>query len=195
MISHIRKLVVDFTDPYMDTNLAILLHKNSTIRSTEDLVASNYSYGTLDMGWNKAIMMSSKKEPYATMWSKMASADPTWFVHDNEEGVLRVLEEEFGYILRKPMAEYFTKKDCRLYYVEMVLGNEGYGFALPKQSSRQGEFNAIFRNLQREGKLEEIKQKWWYARPCPYPQFANSGSQVKVTVVMLLWTLLLRLSL
>ena len=166
----------------METNLAFLLHKNSTIRNAEELLQSNYSYGTLDMGWNKAVMRSSARAPYSTMWSRMASSDPSWFVHDNEEGVLRVLNEEFGYILRKPMAEYFTKKDCRLYHVEMALGNEGYGFALPKQPTHpnqrnmQGEFNAIFRNLQREGKLDEMKRRWWYDRPCPYPGYANEAS-------------------
>jgi hypothetical protein len=184
-MSPLRTMVVDFTDPYMETNLAILLHKNSTIRNADQLVASNYSYGTLDIGWNKAVMMSSVRAPYNVMWARMASSEPSWFVHDNEEGVMRVLTEEFGFILRKPMAEYFTKKDCRLYFVEMALGNEGYGFALPKQAQHPNqskllaEFNAIFRNLKREGKLDEIRRKWWYDRPCPYPGYANTAATAR----------------
>ena len=176
---------MDFTEPYMDTNLAVLLHKNSTIKSLDDLLHSNYSYGTLDMGWNKAIMMSSTREPYAAMWSQMASSeDQSWFVHNNEQGVMRVLDEDFGYILRKPMAEYFAEKDCRLHFIEMALGNEGYGFALPKHShGRLGEFNVIFRDMHRMGRIEEIKKRWWYSRPCPYPEFANSGSRMRAMIL------------
>ena len=166
--------MVDFTDAYMDTNLAILLHKDSDISNVDELLAAtNYSYGTLDSGWNKAILMSSRRKPYSMIWANMASSEPTWFVKDNEDGVLRALNEQYGYTLRKPMAQYFAKKDCRPKVIETILGNDGYGLALPKQSRRLGEFNAMLRRMEEDGFMDDIKDKWWKASHCPYPQYAG----------------------
>ena len=94
-------------------------------------------------------------------------------MRDNEDGVIMALEEEYGYILRKPMADFFAKKDCRLKVVTTILGNDGYGIALPRQSARLGEFNSVMRRMREGGYIEDIKDKWWKAEPCPYPQYAD----------------------
>lgn len=71
------------------------------------------------------------------MWSYMRSADPTVFVKNTNEGVIRVRKSKgkYAYLLESSMNEYIEqRKPCDTMKVGGNLDSKGYGVATPKGS-------------------------------------------------------------
>lgn len=71
------------------------------------------------------------------MWSYMRSADPSVFVKNTNEGVIRVRKSKgkYAYLLESSMNEYIEqRKPCDTMKVGGNLDSKGYGVATPKGS-------------------------------------------------------------
>ena len=65
----------------------------------------------------------------------MESKQPSVFVEDYEEGVKRVLEGNYAFLMESTMLDYAVQRDCNLTQIGGLLDSKGYGIATPKGSS------------------------------------------------------------
>ncbi|XP_076358817.1 glutamate receptor ionotropic, kainate 2-like [Tachypleus tridentatus] len=148
-------------------NLAAFLtaeRMNSPIESAEDLGKQvSIQYGCLSSGSTKNFFKESKIPTYKKMWAVM-QARPSVFTESNQEGVERVLEGNYAYLMESTSIEYMTERDCELEQIGGLLDSKGYGIATPEGSPyRTPISNAILR-LQEDGVLHLLKEKWWSNR-------------------------------
>uniref|UniRef100_A0A671TME6 Glutamate receptor, ionotropic, AMPA 1b n=1 Tax=Sparus aurata TaxID=8175 RepID=A0A671TME6_SPAAU len=138
----------------------------SPIESAEDLAKqTEIAYGTLDGGSTKEFFRRSKIAVFEKMWSYMRSADPTVFVKNTNEGVIRVRKSKgkYAYLLESSMNEYIEqRKPCDTMKVGGNLDSKGYGVATPKGSPLRNPVNLAVLKLNEQGLLDKLKNRWWY---------------------------------
>ncbi len=66
------------------------------------------------------------------MWAFMESAQPSVFVNQSAEGILRVKQGDYAYLMESSMLEYYIERDCELMQIGGLLDSKGYGIGLPK---------------------------------------------------------------
>ena len=66
------------------------------------------------------------------MWSFMESNQPSVFVNNSREGIARVKEGDYAYLMESSMLEYYVERDCELMQIGGLLDSKGYGIGLPK---------------------------------------------------------------
>lgn len=62
----------------------------------------------------------------------MESKRPAVFVSTYEEGVKRVLEGDYAFLMESTMLDYAVQRDCNLTQIGGLLDSKGYGIATPK---------------------------------------------------------------
>ncbi|XP_034406272.1 glutamate receptor 1-like [Cyclopterus lumpus] len=138
----------------------------SPIEGSEDLAKqTEIAYGTLDGGSTKEFFRRSKIAVFEKMWSYMRSADPTVFVKNTNEGVIRVRKSKgkYAYLLESSMNEYIEqRKPCDTMKVGGNLDSKGYGVATPKGSPLRIPVNLAVLKLNEQAVLDKLKNKWWY---------------------------------
>ncbi|XP_029924665.1 glutamate receptor 1-like isoform X1 [Myripristis murdjan] len=138
----------------------------SPIESADDLAKqTEIAYGTLDGGSTKEFFRRSKIAVFEKMWSYMRSADPSVFVKNTNEGVIRVRKSKgkYAYLLESSMNEYIEqRKPCDTMKVGGNLDSKGYGVATPKGSPLRIPVNLAVLKLNEQAVLDKLKNKWWY---------------------------------
>ncbi|KAJ8668871.1 hypothetical protein QAD02_000130 [Eretmocerus hayati] len=66
------------------------------------------------------------------MWRYMESKQPSVFVSSYEEGIKRVLEGNYAFLMESTMLDYAVQRDCNLTQIGGLLDSKGYGIATPK---------------------------------------------------------------
>ena len=59
----------------------------------------------------------------------MQSHQEASFVNSNEEGISRVLNKDYAYLMESPLIDYAIQKDCNLTQIGGLLDSKGYGIA------------------------------------------------------------------
>uniref|UniRef100_A0A8C1BTY3 Glutamate receptor n=1 Tax=Cyprinus carpio carpio TaxID=630221 RepID=A0A8C1BTY3_CYPCA len=159
----------------------------SPIESAEDLAKqTEIAYGTLDAGSTKEFFRRSKIALFDKMWQYMKSAEPSVFVKNTVEGVLRVRKSKgkYAYLLESTMNEYIEqRKPCDTMKVGGNLDSKGYGIATPKGSALRNAVNLAVLKLNEQGLLDKLKNKWWYDKgECGTK---DSGSKEKTSALSL----------
>lgn len=101
------------------------------IESVEDLATqSKISYGTLESGSTMTFFRDSQIETYQKMWRYMENR-PSVFVKAYDEGVQRVLEGNYAFLMESTMLDYKVQRNCNLTQIGGLLDSKGYGIATP----------------------------------------------------------------
>lgn len=85
----------------------------------------------------------------------MESRRATVFVSTYEEGIKRVLEGNYAFLMESTMLDYAVQRDCNLTQIGGLLDSKGYGIATPKGNKsakrdfRKAFAHFIFRNALR----------------------------------------------
>ncbi|XP_035214146.1 glutamate receptor ionotropic, kainate 2-like isoform X1 [Stegodyphus dumicola] len=131
------------------------------IESVEDLAEqSKISYGTLEGGSTMTFFRDSKIETYLKMWRYMENR-PSVFVSSYEEGVQRVLEGNYAFLMESTMLDYMVQRDCNLTQVGGLLDSKGYGIATPMGSPWRDKISLAILELQEKGVIQMLYNKWW----------------------------------
>ncbi|XP_022689054.1 glutamate receptor ionotropic, kainate 2-like [Varroa jacobsoni] len=131
------------------------------IESVEDLAdQSKIAYGTLDSGSTMTFFRDSKLELYQKMWRYMKNR-PTVFVSTYEEGVEKVLEGNYAFLMESTMLDYKVQRDCNLTAVGGLLDNKGYGIGTPIGSPWRDKLSLAILDLQEKGVTQQLYNKWW----------------------------------
>lgn len=101
------------------------------IQSVEDLAAqSRIQYGTLESGSTMTFFRDSQIETYQKMWRFMENR-PMVFVKTYDEGVERVIEGNYAFLMESTMLDYMVQRNCNLTQIGGLLDSKGYGIATP----------------------------------------------------------------
>ena len=109
-----RARVVDFTEPFMEVTATLLLRKppkgrELKIKSARDLLTqSEIQYGTLDTGVIIGAFKSTNDTVWRMLWRNMQRFDPTVFTETNEDGIEKVRQEKYAYVIPSTIGDYIS---------------------------------------------------------------------------------------
>lgn len=95
------------------------------------------------------------------MWRFMEGKKPPVFVKTYEEGVQRVLEGNYAFLMESTMLDYAVQRDCNLTQIGGLLDSKGYGIATPKGSPWRDKISLAILELQEKGVIQILYDKWW----------------------------------
>ncbi|CAB3377029.1 Hypothetical predicted protein [Cloeon dipterum] len=146
-------------------NLAAFLTVERMITPIENAAElaeqTEISYGTLEGGSTKTFFRDSKIGIYQKMWRFMESKRPSVFVDSYEEGIKRVLEGNYAFLMESTMLDYAVQRDCNLTQIGGLLDSKGYGIATPKGSPWRDKISLAILELQEKGTIQILYDKWW----------------------------------
>nr|XP_033770635.1 glutamate receptor ionotropic, kainate 5 isoform X1 [Geotrypetes seraphini]XP_033770636.1 glutamate receptor ionotropic, kainate 5 isoform X1 [Geotrypetes seraphini] len=138
------------------------------IESADDLAdQTNIEYGTIHGGSTMTFFQNSRYQTYQRMWNYMHSKQPSVFVKSTEEGIARVVNSKYAFLLESTMNEYHRRLNCNLTQIGGLLDTKGYGIGMPLGSPFRDEITLAILQMQENNRLEVLKRKWWEGGKCP----------------------------
>ncbi|XP_012276449.1 glutamate receptor ionotropic, kainate 2 [Orussus abietinus] len=132
------------------------------IENAEDLAGqTDISYGTLESGSTMTFFRDSMIETYKKMWRFMENKKPSVFVPTYEEGIQRVLQGDYAFLMESTMLDYIVQRDCNLTQIGGLLDSKGYGIATPMGSPWRDKISLAILELQEKGEIQMLYDKWW----------------------------------
>ncbi|XP_076876223.1 glutamate receptor ionotropic, kainate 1 isoform X2 [Brachyhypopomus gauderio] len=152
-------------------NLAAFLtveRMDAPIDSADDLAKqTRIEYGAVRDGSTMTFFKKSKISTYEKMWAFMSSRKNTALVKHNREGITRVLTTDYALLMESTSIEYISQRNCNLTQVGGLIDSKGYGVGTPIGSPYRDKVTIAILQLQEEGKLHMMKEKWWRGSGCP----------------------------
>ncbi|XP_011696326.1 PREDICTED: glutamate receptor ionotropic, kainate 2-like isoform X1 [Wasmannia auropunctata] len=132
------------------------------IEHAEDLASqTDIAYGTLDSGSTMTFFRDSMVETYKKMWRFMENKKPSVFVPTYEEGIQRVLQGDYAFLMESTMLDYIVQRDCNLTQIGGLLDTKGYGIATPMGSPWRDKISLAILELQEKGEIQILYDRWW----------------------------------
>nr|ANQ46499.1 ionotropic receptor 7 [Phyllotreta striolata] len=132
------------------------------IEDAEDLAAqTEIPYGTLESGSTMTFFRDSMIETYKKMWRFMENRKPSVFVPTYEEGIQKVLDGNYAFLMESTMLDYIVQRNCNLTQIGGPLDSKGYGIATPKGSPWRDKISLAILELQEKGEIQMLYDKWW----------------------------------
>ncbi|KAF3834441.1 hypothetical protein F7725_025645 [Dissostichus mawsoni] len=120
-----------------------------------------------DLADQTNIQYNSRYQTYQRMWNYMYSKQPSVFVKSTEEGIARVLNSKYAFLMESTMNEYYRSLNCNLTQIGGLLDTKGYGIGMPLGSPYKEEITLGILQLQESNRLEILKRRWWEGGQCP----------------------------
>ncbi|KAA8594002.1 hypothetical protein FQN60_004836, partial [Etheostoma spectabile] len=141
---------------------------DSPIDSADDLAKqTKIEYGAVRDGSTMTFFKKSKISTYEKMWAFMSSRKNTALVKNNREGIQRVLTTDYALLMESTSIEYISQRNCNLTQIGGLIDSKGYGVGTPIGSPYRDKITIAILQLQEEGKLHMMKEKWWRGNGCP----------------------------
>ncbi|KAK3551646.1 hypothetical protein QTP70_020853, partial [Hemibagrus guttatus] len=152
-------------------NLAAFLtveRMESPIDSADDLAKqTKIEYGVVEDGSTMTFFKKTKISTYDKMWEFMSSRRHSVMVKSVEEGIQRVLTSDYAFLMESTTIEYVTQRNCNLTQIGGLIDSKSYGVGTPMGSPYRDKITIAILQLQEEGKLHMMKEKWWRGNGCP----------------------------
>ncbi|KAM4771411.1 glutamate receptor ionotropic, kainate 2 [Rhinophrynus dorsalis] len=152
-------------------NLAAFLtveRMESPIDSADDLAKqTKIEYGAVQDGATMTFFKKSRIPTYEKMWAFMNSRSQSVLVKNNEEGIQRVLTSDYAFLMESTTIEFVTQRNCNLTQIGGLIDSKGYGVGTPMGSPYRDKITIAILQLQEEGVLHMMKEKWWRGNGCP----------------------------
>ncbi|KAG7518284.1 Glutamate receptor ionotropic, kainate 2 [Solea senegalensis] len=152
-------------------NLAAFLtveRMESPIDSADDLAKqTKILYGVVEDGASMTFFKKTKISTYDKMWEFMNSRRQSVMVKNVEEGIQRVLTSDYAFLMESTTIEFVTQRNCNLTQVGDLIDSKAYGVGTPMGSPYRDKITIAILQLQEEGKLHMMKEKWWRGNGCP----------------------------
>ncbi|CDQ67146.1 unnamed protein product [Oncorhynchus mykiss] len=99
----------------------------------------------------------------AYFWTRQ----PSVFVKSTEEGIARVVNSKYAFLLESTMNKYHRRLNCNLTQIGGLLDTKGYGIGMPLGSPFKEEITLGVLQLAENNRLEILKRRWWEGGQCP----------------------------
>ncbi|XP_054720355.1 glutamate receptor ionotropic, kainate 2-like isoform X2 [Uloborus diversus] len=135
----------------------------SPIESAEDLANQvKIKYGCLAGGSTSGFFQNSNMTTYKRMYKFMQENAEEVYVSSNIEGINKVKQGNYAYLMEATSIEYNIERECNLTQVGGLLDNKGYGIPVRKGSHKlRNWLSGGILQLQEEGLLHTFKERWW----------------------------------
>jgi glutamine transport system substrate-binding protein len=148
-----RKAVTNFTDPYFESGLVMVVKADSPIASVDDLKDKTIVAKQGSSGLDKANELAKEKGAQV----KVLEDEPTLYM-DVEAGGSDVMINDFPFVASKMKAD----KDSNLKIVGDKLNGEDYGIAIAKGKEDVLEkFNKSLKEMKDNGEYKKIYDKYF----------------------------------
>ncbi|MFJ8066430.1 transporter substrate-binding domain-containing protein [Psychrobacillus sp. NPDC096426] len=146
-----REKVVDFSQPYNETQQMVVTKKDSGIKTLEDLAGKTVGAQI------SSIQEDLAKEVAKTVDMKVESRNLI------PEVVQELMTKRFdAAIIEDIVAENYVKRNPDLTYFPVEVDDVDYKAAVfPKGSELKAQFDQAIQELIDSGKIEELRQKWF----------------------------------
>ncbi|CAH1170182.1 unnamed protein product [Phaedon cochleariae] len=132
------------------------------IENAEDLAGqTEIPYGTLESGSTMTFFRDSMIETYKKMWRFMENRKPSVFVPTYEEGIQKVLDGNYAFLMESTMLDFIVQRDCNLTQIGGLLDSKGYGIATPMGSPWRDKISLAILEMQEKGEIQMLYDKWW----------------------------------
>lgn len=163
-ITNTRKKFVDFTEPFMSSTLSAALNKENLpagATALGDLLSTNMTFTCIATGSTARTLKESTSPLGQSLWKRISDAGA--LVSSNNEGIERVKATPTVLVTEHSYMEYLAGFDCQLAVLPDTSGlsNIQYGIAVQKSSPWLAPFNEAIKQLKAEGKLTELRKKYW----------------------------------
>uniref|UniRef100_A0A3Q2DNW4 Glutamate receptor n=1 Tax=Cyprinodon variegatus TaxID=28743 RepID=A0A3Q2DNW4_CYPVA len=152
-------------------NLAAFLtveRMESPIDSADDLAKqTKILYGVVEDGATMTFFKKTKISTYDKMWEFMNSRRQSVMVKSVDEGIQRVLTSDYAFLMESTTIEFVTQRNCNLTQIGGLIDSKAYGVGTPMGSPYRDKITIAILQLQEEGKLHMMKEKWWRGNGCP----------------------------
>jgi ionotropic kainate glutamate receptor 2 len=95
------------------------------------------------------------------MWKVMQARPENSFVSSNEEGIARVLNRDYAYLMESPLIDYAIQKNCNLTQIGGLLDSKGYGIATQLGSPYTDDISLKILEMQEKGEIQKLYNRWW----------------------------------
>uniref|UniRef100_A0A914C6U8 Uncharacterized protein n=1 Tax=Acrobeloides nanus TaxID=290746 RepID=A0A914C6U8_9BILA len=154
---------------------------------SETLVQLSNNYSFWNTLWAKSGLytitwwnMESKINSHIKMWNYMKNRDV--FVKSNSEGVNKVTNENYAFLMESTSLEYEVQQNCNLTQIGGVLGSKGYGIALQKKSEWTDRISRQILLYQKRGIIEMKKTKWWRSKGAACAGVGSALKQQRISL-------------
>ncbi|XP_017856487.1 PREDICTED: glutamate receptor ionotropic, kainate 2 isoform X3 [Drosophila arizonae] len=146
-------------------NLAAFLTVESLVTPIEDAedLSENkggVNYGAKNGGSTFTFFKDAKYPTYQKMYEFMKD-HPQYMTNSNQEGVDRVENSNYAFLMESTTIEYITERRCTLTQVGALLDEKGYGIAMRKNWPYRDVLSQAILEMQEQGLLTKMKTKWW----------------------------------
>lgn len=135
----------------------------SPIESAEDLASQEkIKYGCVQSGSTRVFFENSNITTYQKMYKFMQKHATEVYVSNNIQGISKVKQGNYAYLMEATTIEYNTERECNLTQIGGLLDSKGYGIAVRKGNPKlRAWLSGGILQLQEEGKLHTFKERWW----------------------------------
>lgn len=145
-----RAKTVDFSTPYLDATLALLVRKGSPIARVRTLKQLR-GYALGGQSWALGYTYLQKLHPRALV---SLASDPA-AIAAVESGKVD------GLLADTPVAVSFARAHPNLMVSGQIRANQPYGLLFAKGSPLRPQVNAVLASLRKDGSLARLQQKWF----------------------------------
>ena len=153
-----RKKSVDFTQPYIDIDFAIVKKKETNYKEGQSLVLSNLS------GKKVGVQTATTMQDYLIWYNSIANEkDKIEIIPiDNNNIILEMLitDKIDAFFTEEMQGKIYSKMHNTLYYSKIKSNSGGYAMAFPKNSQYTKIINDALNKLKKEGIIDAIVNKW-----------------------------------
>lgn len=151
-INEKRMEVVDFSDPYTTSQLMMLVHKDSMVKSYMDLN-------------NPDVIIASKTGTIGALWAAANAPNATIKNIDEEaSAVLEVSQGKADVFIYDPLSIVNHQKnfpDTTVAILEALPNTQGWGIAMRKgEDDLRGKINEWLSNAKEDGTFEKIREEY-----------------------------------
>ncbi|CAB1453804.1 unnamed protein product [Pleuronectes platessa] len=152
----------------MPKALSTRIRMESPIDSADDLAKqTKIEYGVIEDGATMNFFKKTKISTYDKMWEFMSSRRHSVMVKNIEEGIHRVLTSDYAFLMESTTIEFVIQRNCNLTQIGALIDSRAYGVGTPMGSPYRDRITIAILQLQEEGKLHMMKEKWWRGNGCP----------------------------
>nr|WJJ63363.1 glutamate receptor ionotropic 5 [Pachyrhinus yasumatsui] len=145
-------------------NLAAFLTVETLVapfKSIDDLAKqTKIKFGAKKGGATESFFKDSNISNHQRVYQYLRD-HPEVMTAENEEGVERVENENYAYLMESTSIEYTTQRHCSLAQIGGLLDDKGYGIAMKRYSPYRNDLSTAILKLQETGRLTHFKIKWW----------------------------------
>lgn len=153
-----RMKIVNYSQPYYDSDLSLTARLDSEIDEVADLAQRKVA---MDTGSTSDEWVTTNRARYGFGEIIRYEGSIAGAMDDLADSIID------GYVTDIPMAFYYSKSRPELEVVERINTNEKFALMFAKENALRDEFNAVITELKGDGTIAEIHEKWFGEPPEP----------------------------